>query len=371
MGDEEPKYLNSPETVLFHKGQQLYGLYEARQALRSIDKLVVVEGYMDVVGLARHGIDFATATLGTATTDEHLNRLFRMCDEVLFSFDGDRAGRDAAWKALENSLRQMREGRQVRFVFLPDGQDPDSYVQENGADAFIQALDNALPLSDFLIEELSAQVDMESVDGRARMVELARPLLRSIPPGIYLELLIKRLAEIVGLPSHELKSILSQGAGTDKGKPSPKATAFRPRPATDSGQPSIVRRAITLIIQHPEAAANIDIEKLAGISKPGADLLHDLIEIIQSDPDMTTAGMLERFRNHADGQHLGKLAAMEMPESDDFDATAELTDCVIQLAHAAQRERINSLIEKQRLGSLSAPEKDELRELTRRSGTGG
>lgn len=371
MGDEEPKYLNSPETVLFHKGQQLYGLYEARQALRSIDKLVVVEGYMDVVGLARHGIDFATATLGTATTDEHLNRLFRMCDEVLFSFDGDRAGRDAAWKALENALSQMREGRQVRFVFLPDGQDPDSYVQENGADAFMKALDNALPLSDFLIEELSAQVDMESVDGRARMVELARPLLSRIPPGIYLELLIKRLAEIVGLPGHELKSILSKGDGTDKGKPSPKPTPFRPRPATNPGQPSIVRRAITLIIQHPEAAANIDIEKLAGISKPGADLLHDLIETIQSDPDMTTAGMLERFRNHADGQHLGKLAAMEMPESDDFDATAELTDCVIQLAHAAQRERINSLIEKQRLGSLSATEKDELRELTRRSGTGG
>lgn len=326
---------------------------------------------MDVVGLARHGIDFATATLGTATTDEHLNRLFRMCDEVLFSFDGDRAGRDAAWKALENALRQMREGRQVRFVFLPDGQDPDSFVQENGADAFMNALDNALPLSDFLIEELSAQVDMESVDGRARMVELARPLLSRIPPGIYLELLIKRLAEIVGFPSHELKSILSQGNGTVKGEPSPKPTPFRSRPATNPGQPSIVRHAITLIIQHPEAAANIDIEKLAGISKPGADLLHDLIETIQSDPDMTTAGMLERFRNHADGQHLGKLAAMEMPESDDFDATAELTDCVIQLAHAAQRERINSLIEKQRLGSLSATEKDELRELTRRSGTGG
>ncbi|MGY8794291.1 MAG: toprim domain-containing protein, partial [Woeseiales bacterium] len=176
MKNDQAKYMNSPETVLFHKGRELYGLYEARQALRNIERLVVVEGYMDVVGLARHGIDFATATLGTATTLDHLNRLFRVCEEVLFCFDGDRAGRDAAWKALENALPQIKEGRQIKFVFLPDGQDPDSYVQENGAVAFETAMDKATPLSDFLLEELAGQVDMNSVDGRARMAELARPL---------------------------------------------------------------------------------------------------------------------------------------------------------------------------------------------------
>ena len=189
IGNEKPKYLNSPETVLFHKGQELYGLYEVRQALRSIDRLVVVEGYMDVVGLARHGIDFAIATLGTATTIEHLNRLFRLSEEIWFSFDGDRAGRAAAWKALENALPQVREGRQIRFVFLPDGQDPDSFVKDHGAAAFMKALDDALPLSDFLLEELSSQVDMNSVDGRARLAELARPLIGQIPPGVYRELL--------------------------------------------------------------------------------------------------------------------------------------------------------------------------------------
>ena len=182
--DKAAKYMNSPETVLFHKGRELYGLYEARQALRSIDRLVVVEGYMDVVGLARHGIDFATATLGTATTDDHLNRLFRMCDEIFFSFDGDRAGRKAAWKALETALPHIREGRQVRFVFLPEGQDPDSFVRDNGTDAFVKALDDALPLSDFMIEELSAEVDMTSVDGRARFAELARPLVQKLPGGV-------------------------------------------------------------------------------------------------------------------------------------------------------------------------------------------
>ena len=138
MGDGEPKYLNSPETVLFHKGRELYGLYEARQALRHIDRLVVVEGYMDVVALARHGIDFAVATLGTATTGEHLNRLFRITENVYFAFDGDRAGKQAAWRALENALPQIREGRQIRFVFLPEGHDPDSFVNENGADAFMK-----------------------------------------------------------------------------------------------------------------------------------------------------------------------------------------------------------------------------------------
>ncbi len=372
MGKEEPKYLNSPETVLFHKGRELYGLYEARQALRSIDRLVVVEGYMDVVGLARHGIDFAAATLGTATTDEHLNRLFRMCDEVFFSFDGDRAGRAAAWKALENALPQIREGRQIRFVFLPDGQDPDSYVQQNGADAFMGALDNALPLSDFLIEELSSQVDMESVDGRARLAELARPLVSRIPPGVYRELLTEELAAEVGLPAHKLESILAKDTAQAGVKPGATSTRLRAKhQGTTSGNLSIVRRAITLILHHPNAALNADVEKMDGVSKRGIDLLRELIETVQSEPTMTTAGLLERFRNHQEGQHLGKLAIVELPESDEFDAAAELADCIMQLEQSARRGRINFLIEKQRLEPLLDIEKSELRELTRGPGAEG
>lgn len=368
LGNEEPKYLNSPETVLFHKGQELYGLYEARQALRSIDRLVVVEGYMDVVGLARHGIEFATATLGTATTDEHLNRLFRSCDEIVFSFDGDRAGRAAAWKALENALPQIREGRQVRFVFLPDGQDPDSFVQERGAQAFMAALDRATPLSDFLIEELSGQVDMQSVDGRARLAELARPLLGRLPPGVYRELLTARLAETVGLPVHKLESVLSGSSASRARKTSSPSTRLRSQSSgAQSGKPSIVRRAITLVLHEPQAAAGVDVERLAGVSKPGADLLRDLIEIAQSEPNISTAGLLERFRDDEEGQHLGKLAAVEMPASEDFDAAAELADCINQLALSAKRDRIGFLIGKQALGTLSASERDELRRRTRGS----
>jgi len=372
LGKDEPKYLNSPETVLFHKGRELYGLYEARQALRSIDRLVVVEGYMDVVGLARHGIDFSVATLGTATTDEHLNRLFRVCDEVFFCFDGDRAGRAAAWKALENALPQVREGRQVRFVFLPEGHDPDTFVQAEGADGFVKALDKALPLSDFLIEELSAQVDMKSVDGRARLAELAKPLIGRIPPGVYRELLTARLAETVGLPIGKLETVLGATPASTRDRLADRTTRLRPRATGGAaGNPSIIRRAITLILQHPGAAEHVDIEKLAGVSKPGSQLLHDLIETVQAEPGITTAGLLERFRADEEGRHLGRLAAAELPASDDFDAARELADCIAQVALAARRERINILIEKQRVGDLSAAEKDELRELTRGSGTDG
>jgi DNA primase len=208
LGDGEPKYLNSPETVLFHKGRELYGLYEARQALRSIEQLVVVEGYMDAVALARHGIDFAVATLGTATTPEHLNRLFRLTEDVCFAFDGDRAGRKAAWRALENALPLIREGRQIRFMFLPEGHDPDSYVNELGTDAFLKALDEGVALSEFLIQELAGQVDMNTVDGRARLAELARPLVNKVPAGVYRELLIESLAERVGLTAAKLESRL-------------------------------------------------------------------------------------------------------------------------------------------------------------------
>jgi DNA primase len=370
LGTEEPKYLNSPETVLFHKGRELYGLYEARQAIRHIERMVIVEGYMDVVGLARHGIDFAAATLGTATTDEHLKRLFRVADEVHFCFDGDRAGRAAAWRALETALPQIREGRQIRFVFLPEGQDPDSFVQKDGAAGFEKAMDQALALSDYLVAELAGQVDMKSVDGRARLAELARPLVNRIPPGVYKELLIGHLAESVGLEAPKLDAILAK----DRPKQAPKREGLgglrhQSRPA--AGKPSIVRRAISLLLNSPDAALRLDIERLAGVTKPGTELLRDLIETVQAEPTMTTARLLERWRTHEEGRHLGKLAAVELPASEEFDAAAELEQCVAQLALAGKRERVDFLIEKERLNSLSEAERSELRELGRGSAVGG
>jgi DNA primase len=365
LGDGEPKYLNSPETVLFHKGRELYGLFEARQALRNIEKLVVVEGYMDVVALARHGIDFAVATLGTATTSEHLNQLFRLTENVYFCFDGDRAGKAAAWRALENALPQIREGRQIRFVFLPDGQDPDSFVNENGADAFVLALDGGVALSEFLIQELARQVDMETVDGRARLAELARPLVNKIPTGVYRELLMESLATTVGLTAAKLEKMIAGGGMQALGKtPHLAGAGKRRRLPSGAGQPSVVRHAITIILNHPEAGRTLDIGKLDGVTRPGTDLLGALIETVRTEPNITTAGLLERWRHDEQGRHLGKLAAAVLPVDEDFSPAAELDECLDQLATAGRRERIDFLIEKQRVSGTSDDEKAELRALT-------
>ena len=361
MGDGEPKYLNSPETVLFHKGRELYGLYEARQALRNIEQLVIVEGYMDAVALARHGIDFVAATLGTATTEEHLNRLFRLTENAYFAFDGDHAGRKAAWRALENALPQIREGRQIRFVFLPEGHDPDSFVNENGADAFVKLMEAGLPLSEFLIQELSSQVDMETIDGRAKLAETARPLVNKIPAGVYRELLIDSLAVAVGLTAPKLEKMLSAPPGNRERAPFA-ATAARKKRArlAASGGPSVVRRALTLILNNPQAGRTLDAESLAGVQRAGVDLLIALIETVQSEPSITTAGLLERWRHDEQGRHLGKLAAADLPLDDEFDAAAELAECLQQLALAGRKERIEFLIEKQRVAGLSDDERSEL-----------
>src|SRR5579872_2017551 len=195
LGKGEPKYLNSPETALFHKGRELYGLYEARQALRDIPRLLVVEGYMDVVALAQYGVRYAVATLGTSTTEEHLKKLFRVAPEVVFCFDGDRAGRAAAWRALENALPEAQDGRQIRFLFLPEGEDPDTLVRKEGREAFeARMTKGAVPLSDYLLDSLETQTDMGTTEGRARLVSLAKPLLARLPQGVFRSMLKYELA---------------------------------------------------------------------------------------------------------------------------------------------------------------------------------
>ena len=200
MGDEEgPKYLNSPETPVFSKGQELYGLYEARKAVRNIDRLLVVEGYMDVVALAQNGFPNAVATLGTATGEAHYHKLYRYTDEVICCFDGDKAGRSAAWRALESALPVLNEHRQLKFVFLPDGEDPDSLVRDQGPDAFTQFLNNATPGIEYLFSKLSEGLDLQSLDGRARFMGLANPFVEKIPDGILKDLVKARVRDIGGM----------------------------------------------------------------------------------------------------------------------------------------------------------------------------
>src|SRR5580692_4991044 len=215
----EPKYLNSPETPLFHKGRELYGIYEARQARSDFKRLLIVEGYMDVVRLHQAGITYALATLGTATTQEHLNKIFRLTSELVFCFDGDRAGLQAAWRALENALPLARDGREIKFTFLPDGHDPDTLIAAEGPEGFEQRLKDALPLSDYLVRQLASQVDMSHVDGRAKLAALAAPLFARMPDGVYRELLLDQLAAQIRMPAAKLKDHMQAAA----------ASAARPR----------------------------------------------------------------------------------------------------------------------------------------------
>ncbi|MBM4196044.1 MAG: DNA primase [Gammaproteobacteria bacterium] len=350
LGSGEPKYLNSPETAVFHKGQELYGLYEARQAERRLARLLVVEGYMDVVSLAQHGVRDAVATLGTATTGEHVRRLFRVVPEIVYCFDGDRAGRAAAWRALQVSLPEIRDGRQIRFLFLPDGEDPDSLVRKEGAADFAARIAGAMPLSDYLLEELRRQAGSESLDGRARLAELARPLLALVPAGVYRELLTDRLSAEVGLKPERLQAAL--------GGP---AESARPRPAGAGGRRSLVAQVIARLISNPALGAEVTVPAgLKAVQVKGIDLLLELLELTRSSPGLTPGALLERFRDRPEAPHLQQLLVTEVELGADA-AKKELTDGLARILASDRSERMGVLFAKGE--NLTPAEKDELRQL--------
>lgn len=359
LGDGEPKYLNSPETALFHKGRELYGLYETRKRLRDIRRLVLVEGYMDVVALARHGIHYAVATLGTATTADQLNRLFRITDEVHFCFDGDRAGRQAAWRAMENALPLVREGRRLSFVFLPEGHDPDSLVRAEGADAFEAALDEGVPLSSFLIGELAERTELDSVDGRARLAELARPLIGRVPPGVYRTLLIEELAAAVGLGPEKLERMLA-GDGDARSRGQRRA---RRAAALQIGGLSAIAKAIRVLLHYPSAGRGIDLERLAGLERRGAKILAQMLEMVQHQPDISAAGLLERWRGHEHWDYLSRLAGSPLLEDSGADPEASLMGLIDQLERQSRKDRVDHLREKLNDQGLSDEELSELQTL--------
>ncbi|MGH8236219.1 MAG: toprim domain-containing protein, partial [Steroidobacteraceae bacterium] len=354
----EPKYLNSPETELFHKGRELYGLYEARQASRTLTRLLIVEGYMDVVRLHQAGITYAVATLGTATTPEHLSRVFRICNELIFCFDGDRAGRAAAWRALENSLGQVREGRQLRFLFLPDGHDPDSLVGAEGREAFAARLARAVPLSEYFISHLQSQVDMSTVDGRARFGELAKPLLERIPAGIYRELLGDEIAKVVRLDPQRLAAALNTGApAASRGSQRKPAPAPPRKPA--AGRRNLVRQAVQLLVHYPRIADKVgNLTALASLERPGISLIVQLVEELHDQPCDKTAVLLERWRGRPDVEHLEKLAMMDLHIADEAGAAQELLGALERLLQEEEsRRRYDELVSRHKHdGSAAGPE---------------
>lgn len=364
IGNDEPKYLNSPETPLFHKGRELYGLYEARQALRDIPRLLVVEGYMDVVALHQHDLRYAVATLGTATTPEHLQKIFRVTPEVVFCFDGDRAGRAAAWRALENALPEARDGRQLKFLFLPEGEDPDTLVRKEGREAFELRLRQAVPLSVFLLDSLSAQTDLSSLDGRARLVELARPHLARLPAGVYREMLGAELARRAQVNPEKL-AMLSRVSGR-------KVTGDQPPAPAGPALTGPVRKALALLLHQPALAALAgNPANLADTGLRGVETLQAVLEFAQGHPHITGAGLLEHWRDTETGGYLMKLAQAELLTPDDG-MESEFRAVVADLAGRRDEQRLAALVETSRLRPLGSEEKAELTRLiaVRRTGPG-
>jgi DNA primase len=363
----EPKYLNSPETVLFHKGRELYGLYEARRSRTNLRRLLVVEGYMDAVRLHQFGINYAVATLGTATTPEHLKRIFRLVSEVVFAFDGDRAGRAAAWRALQNALPEARQGREVRFLFLPDGHDPDSLVGEEGAEGFERRLDTTLPLSEYLIRELSEQSDLQHADGRAKFSESARPLWAKLPEGVYRELMLARIAEVVGIAPQRLQELWSGGAGASLATEALSSVARRPvRAAVSGGRGSLVRQAVLRLVSYPAIALQVsDGERnaLQGCEEPGVDLLRDLIDNLRAQPAQNSAQVIERWSGKPGGDSLEKLLQREQIVADAVAAAGELRAALAKLADLVIDRRLEALEVKSRSIRLEPEELEEFQRL--------
>jgi len=361
--DAGPKYLNSPETPLFHKGRELYGLWQVRQAHNKIEKLVVVEGYMDVVALFQHGVDCAVATLGTATTPDHAELLFRNAPDVYFCFDGDRAGRGAAWKALESVLPRMKDGRQAFFLFLPDGEDPDSLVRQEGRDGFETRLREATPLSRFFFDSLGVDVNLTTLEGKGRLAERAKPLLAQIPDGAFGDLMKQRLTELTGV-------------GARASSPETHVPVQRAHTGASTGgaKPSVVRTAITLLLQRPSVALALPTAlHFASLEQPGVELLVEMIELVHQRPDISTGLILEHFAARPEAAALTKLAMARAVEStaitmvdtqaldDDEKRQETFLDAVSRLETQAIQQRIEGL--QKRLPELVEAERQELREL--------
>ncbi|MEJ4045647.1 DNA primase [Erwinia sp. SLM-02] len=349
LGDGMPKYLNSPETDIFHKGRQLYGLYEAQKNHPEPAKLLVVEGYMDVVALAQFGVDYAVASLGTSTTAEHIQLLFRTTDTVICCYDGDRAGREAAWRALETALPYMNDGRQLRFMFLPDGEDPDTLIRKEGKEAFEARMEQAMPLSGFLFDTLMPQVDLRSPDGRAQLSTLALPLISQVPGETLRIYLRQELGNKLGILDDSQLEKLMPG----------KAENAIP-PTQPQLKRTTMRILIGLLVQNPHLGAMVpSLEGLEQSEVAGFPLFVELVSTCVAHPGLTTGQLLELYRGTKFSQSLETLATWNHMIVDD-EVDTMFQDALASMYDAALERRLEELIARDRTHGLNAEERREL-----------
>ena len=377
IDDGEPKYLNSPETPVFRKGRELYGLARARRAGRAPARLLVVEGYMDVVALAQSGIDCAVATLGTAATEVHVQRMFRAVNDIAFCFDGDEAGRRAAWRAVENTLPSMKSGRRTHFLFLPEGEDPDSLVRAEGRDAFERRLDDAVPLSRFLFDHLASEADLRTPEGGGRFVDDLRPLIERTPSGPYRHQLVMQIGELyaarvpAGAYRRQIESWFEELARDDS---STGLTRLGARMRTHSerlrGSESPATRAVRMLLHEPSLATDArEVERLRAADFADSALLANLIEILHRRPDLGTGALIEHCRQH---EWFGRVEdlARRPPELTDpkglrQEFAASLRLIPARAEHRRAQRRLQELTQRP-LSQLSEDERSELSRLAAR-----
>ena len=349
LGDEKPKYLNSPETRVYHKGQELYGLHEAKQANKKLTRLIVVEGYMDVVALAQHGVDYAVASLGTATTFEQLQTLFRTVPDVICCYDGDRAGRDAAWRAMENALPLIRDGFSLKFVFIPDGEDPDSLIREQGQQAFETLLDHAMPLSKFIFDKFLEDNPVSSTEAKVALIDKLQPYIQKMPDSILRNAMIDEMASRFSVTSEKRMIELRKLNASPEKKMSQKRTKVTP-----------VRLALALLLEHPHIANSLgELSVLQPLTAPGIPLLIQVLSVCQKNPDIKSPQLLEYFRGTEQGSQLAKLMCWQHHVEADA-ATDVFLDSIEKLLNNFVEQRAEVLLQKARTGQMTAEEKQEL-----------
>lgn len=356
LGNGTPKYLNSPETPIFHKGKELFGLYQVKEKHRSPVRILIVEGYMDVVALAQFGVDYAVASLGTSTTSDHMHLLFRTTSEVVCCYDGDNAGREAAWRALENALPSLQDGKNLRFVFLPAEHDPDSFIREYGREAFEQKLDSAQSYADFLFERLSRDLNLSGEAGKNELANKAIALIRRVPEGFNRESLLTKLSAQLRWGENEkrLRDIFRR-----QEKEAQQTTAVQPQ--TGKIKLTLIRRAIALVVQHPQQAALLPPlpDVLRTLNQPGINVLLSLLTQLHNNP-MTTGQLLEHWRDTREGRALAQLAMLDEVAVGD-NIQQELEDVCDRLLDLYLQQRLATLQNKaQNTGQLNPKEIQEL-----------
>ncbi|UJZ93590.1 DNA primase [Photobacterium damselae subsp. damselae] len=354
LGDGTPKYLNSPETPIFHKGRELYGLHQVLETHREPERILVVEGYMDVVALAQFGVDYAVASLGTSTTSEHIQTLFRQTSTVVCCYDGDRAGREAAWRAMEQALPYLLDGRELKFMFLPDGEDPDTYIRQYGKEEFEHQVSSAMSLIDFMFNSLTEQANMETKEGRSKLMTLAKPLIEKVAGEALREYLINKLGYSLGLPPDQIRLEIKR------------PQQEKPRLVQQNLKRTPMRDVVALLIQNPIFVNQLEFDTQAfeGIEVAGLNLLLTIVEKCRTNPNITTGQLLESWRGSKNEALLARLASWELPLSKDEDSTLDVfLDAMDNVIGQCVQQQIEKLQAKSSTVGLSVEEKQELQSL--------